>query len=192
MIRNQEKGDSCRDIDHGMLLQKYRGQTDSQRKKNHGKFTNIWYRSAVQHGSQSPKGTDHMFRRADVCVGIQLVQNCCGTGQEIVPGVCSRTQILTAWKGQKEQGREGEGKDQIPAVPEKHIGIRFQRIQMDPHNQNVPEHIENEKTFLKGDPAVQRTENLHSARFGTICFQQTIAQGKKPPKQGGEEAMIEF
>lgn len=104
---------------------------------------------------QCGQRADDVLRWEYVGAGVHRINQAHGPAQQIVPGKFRRAQILAAGVQQKNRGGHGDGDTQELTISSEGILVVQQAVQMNAHDEQVPAHIENQKTFPEGDDIVQ-------------------------------------
>lgn len=142
----------------------------------------------MQTGCHGPQGTDDMLRGADVGICVQTVQRDHDIRQHVIPGIDRRPKILTGGKCQKGHCGKGKGKYQKAGIFQEHFRIIPESIQVQPDDQEIPQHIKNQKAFVKRNDLVNRAEDGNITACRMEAFQQQIPEKKQRPEE--EEKLI--
>ena len=98
-----------------------------------------------------------MNRRADIGIGIELIESSDKAGQEIIPLKGCRTKLLAGGPEQIDHDGNGIGQDNILHHPGKTINVIQQCVQVHSNKIYEPEQIWDQKPFAEGNEIIQRT-----------------------------------
>ena len=118
-----------------------------------------------------------MFRWTHIGIGIHSVQQIYRSCQRVFSWKFCQAKILTGGIQQEYHCGYDHGKNEIAGVPSVRRIIPQEQPQMHTYDTEIPQHIGNEKHFLKGNYVIQR------APYRMIFFCRMESFNKQIPQQ---------
>lgn len=183
-------------IDHGMLLDKYGGQTDQNGKHHDERFESFGYAVLFQPHRCNADGIDAVHGRAYPGVGIYGVKETDQCSKNVIICEGFRPQILTAGINDIDDDGNHLCENKVFLQFYKTGHIVKQEISQRTNDQCIPENVRDHEIFAERDQIVQGTVDYMTFFNGDQDLGQEkgckIEYPSKQPLQMGKTGVIEF